>query len=123
MIADKRLIHNCNLIFLVSVVTLPVLNQEVIAISLEKEIERYNTPDSYFNRLKQEAKEKRDFLVKQLIEFGLEPTMPEAGYFIIANISKLVEKINMNDDEPDLPLNVQFVRYMIKKVRLAAIFL
>ena len=101
---------------MLTVITVPVLSQEVIAISLEKEIERYSTPESYFNRLKQEAKEKRDFMVKQLMDFGLEPTMPEAGYFIIANISKLVEKINMNDDEPDLPLNVQFVRYMVKKV-------
>ena len=116
MIGDKKLIRSCNLIFLISIITIPVLNQEVIAIALEKEIARYNKPDSYFNRLKKEAREKRDFMVKQLIEFGLEPTVPDAGYFLIANISKLVSKINMNDPEPDLPLNVQFVRFMVKKV-------
>lgn len=39
--------------------------------------------------LARELRPKRDFLVKALTENGFNPTIPEAGYFVVADWTKL----------------------------------
>ena len=80
------------------------------------EMERIDQPDSYFKRIKQEAIPKRDFLAKQLIEVGLEPIIPDSGYFMLANITKLANRVSLGEDDSSLPENVRFVKYLVKKV-------
>ena len=85
------------------------------------ELDRIDRPDSYFKRIKQEAIPKRDRLAEQLIEVGLEPVIPDAGYFILANITKLSNKISLENDGSNLPENVRFVKYLVTKVRFQVI--
>jgi len=63
--------------------------QEAVAIAFEKEIPQLEKPECYFNQLPLELIEKRDRMVRFLREAGMIPTIPEGGYFMLADYSKL----------------------------------
>ena len=89
--------------------------KEVIAKCFELENSRLGSPESYFNSISNELRPKRDALVKLLKEAGLEPIVPEGGYFIMADISKVAQ--NFSSDNEELK-DSKFVKYLIKeKVR------
>lgn len=46
-------------------------------------------PDSYFSGLAQDLREKRDILASGLSEAGFRVSLPEAGYFIVADAAPL----------------------------------
>jgi len=60
-----------------------------VALGFERELQRFGTPECYFESLAEELRPKRDKMVKFLSEVGMVPTSPEAGYFMIADFSKL----------------------------------
>ncbi len=60
-----------------------------MAIGFETEIERFGQPDSYFKELPALLLEKRDKTVKVLREIGINPVVPEGGYFILADVKDL----------------------------------
>lgn len=60
-----------------------------MAIGFELELTRIGQPDSYFQSLAQELEPKRDFMAKMLEEVGMIPTIPEGGYFMIADWTPL----------------------------------
>ena len=60
-----------------------------MAISFETERQRINSPECYFNSISQELRPKRDKMAKFLEEFGAVPTVPEGGYFMVADFSNL----------------------------------
>lgn len=63
-----------------------------MARSFEFELSRYNSPECYFFSLARELLSKRDYLVKVLRENGFNPTVPDGGYFIVADWTKLGKK-------------------------------
>ncbi|CAG2069083.1 unnamed protein product, partial [Timema podura] len=65
--------------------------QEAIARGFELEFQRLGKPECYFESLPQELLSKRDFMAKFLSEVGMVPTIPEGGYFMIADWTSLGE--------------------------------
>jgi kynurenine---oxoglutarate transaminase / cysteine-S-conjugate beta-lyase / glutamine---phenylpyruvate transaminase len=57
----------------------------------EFELTRLNSPESYFKTIAVDLKKKRDFIAKILQDAGMNPVVPEGGYFIMADWSKLGE--------------------------------
>lgn len=58
-----------------------------IADAFELELKKFGQPDSYLETLVQELEVKRDFIVKFLSDAGMDPVIPDGGYFILANWS------------------------------------
>lgn len=63
--------------------------QEAVAIVLESELKRLGLPSSYFNELRSELVEKRNFLAECLQKIGMKVVVPQGGYFLIADWSPL----------------------------------
>ena len=74
--------------FLISHITFFCL-QEALAIALEHDTARLNSDECYFNSFPKEMEKKRDAMVKLLFEAGFVPTIPEGGYFMMADASKI----------------------------------
>ncbi|RXG58899.1 Kynurenine--oxoglutarate transaminase 3 [Armadillidium vulgare] len=70
---------------------------EAVARGFEIELERFGTADCYFKSLPLELIDKRNKIVKILSDAGLNPIIPEGGYFILADVR------NLNDVGGDLP--------------------
>lgn len=60
-----------------------------MGISFEKEIEKIGKPDSVFTSICEEILPKRDLMAKILIDAGMKPTIPEGGYFMMADWTPL----------------------------------
>ncbi|XP_063000555.1 kynurenine--oxoglutarate transaminase 1 isoform X2 [Elgaria multicarinata webbii] len=94
--------------------------QEAVARVLEKEFERFGTPQSYFFQLPQQLQRKRDFLIQSLEAVGMKPIVPEGSYFLTADLSTFkVELPGLPDSEE--PYDSRFAKWMIKNKGLAAI--
>ena len=52
-------------------------------------MQRLESPDCYFRSISVDLQKKRDYIAKILKDFGMDPVIPEGGYFIMANWSKL----------------------------------
>jgi kynurenine--oxoglutarate transaminase/cysteine-S-conjugate beta-lyase/glutamine--phenylpyruvate transaminase len=91
----------------------PTFFQEVIARCFMLESTRLNEPESYFNSIVAELKPKRDRLANELSAIGLSPVVPDGGFFMLADISKLAEnyRVHGSNETKDR----QFVKYMIKE--------
>jgi len=63
--------------------------QEAVAISFDVERQRLDSPDCYHNSISEELRPKRDKMAKFLEEVGMVPTVPEGGYFMVADFSSL----------------------------------
>ena len=60
-----------------------------MAIIFDTERQRLNSPQCYHNSISAELKPKRDKMAKFLEEVGMIPTIPEGGYFMVADFSNL----------------------------------
>lgn len=94
--------------------------QEALAIAYETEFSRIDTDDCYFNSIKTELVGKRDFIAKSLKEIGFEVTLPEGGFFILADWSKLSEKIDLSS-EIDNYKDFRFTKMMTENISLHSI--
>ena len=63
--------------------------KEAVAISFDTERQRLDSPDCYHNSIAAELRPKRDKMAKFLEEVGMIPTVPEGGYFMVADFSNL----------------------------------
>jgi kynurenine--oxoglutarate transaminase/cysteine-S-conjugate beta-lyase/glutamine--phenylpyruvate transaminase len=63
--------------------------QEAVAVALEKELTNLGTPDSYFHKLCADLREKRDYLVEAVRDAGMNPVIPQGGYFLVTNWTPL----------------------------------
>ena len=68
---------------------LPTPTQEACAIGLETEEKLLGTEKSYFHEMTTSLLKKRDLEVKILQDAGFDPVIPDGGYFIMADTSKL----------------------------------
>lgn len=100
--------------------TCPTPIQEAVAAGLDYEISVFGDPEKcYLQSLARELQPKRDMLAKVLSEVGMTPTIPEGGYFLMADISKL--DVNIPDDGTNDPYDFRFNRWMCKEKKLSAI--
>lgn len=63
--------------------------QEAVARGFEREFNLLDTPDCYFQNLSDELKPKMEYLWEILQTNGFKPIIPEGGYFMVADWSKL----------------------------------
>lgn len=63
--------------------------QEAIAVGFEHEMALRGKDESYFKQLPASLVKKRDLLAKLLSEAGMQPIVPEGGYFILADTAPL----------------------------------
>ena len=63
--------------------------KEAVAVGFEMEQARFGKPECYYNELPAELKPKRDQLANYLTDIGMVPTIPEGGYFMMADFSSL----------------------------------
>ena len=66
----------------------PVL-QEAVAHGVELETSRLGQPGSYFRELPEMLEKKRDEMAEVLKGVGLNPILPDGGYFMMADTSTL----------------------------------
>lgn len=117
-IGPKELIRLCQIVHNNSIYVCPTFFQEVVGRCFELENSRINSPECYFNSISSELKPKRDKLVKLLLDAGLTPVIPEGGYFMLADISKIANKFSSDEKEAK---DSKFVKYLIKEKGLATI--
>nr|XP_033503248.1 kynurenine--oxoglutarate transaminase 1-like isoform X1 [Epinephelus lanceolatus] len=95
--------------------------QEAIARGFEREYELFGTPESYFQQLPALLHQKRNKLASCLESVGLQPIMPEGGYFLIADISSVKVDFNDSMSAGDEPYDFRFVKWLTKEKGLATI--
>lgn len=74
-----------------SVYTCPTALQDAVAAGLEAETPKIGQNDSYWKQLAEELEPKRDRICKFLHDVGMNPTIPDGGYFLIADFSQFGE--------------------------------
>ena len=84
----------------------------MVARCFELELSRFGAPESYFKSISAELKPKRDRLAKLLLDIGLTPVIPEGGYFMLADISKIAKEFETDANEMK---DSKFVKYLIKQ--------
>jgi len=82
-----------------------------------------DNPDSYFRSLcEDELRPKREQMMETLRAVGLDPIMPDGGYFVIADMTPLKKFINEEElDDSDDPWDYKVVRWLCEKYKIAAI--
>lgn len=97
--------------------------QEAVARAFELETSRVDDRKScYLYTLpNDELLPKRDHMIEMLRQAGMEPTIPEGGYFIIADWSKVGVAPSLYEDGSGDPKDFQFVKWLCREKKLAAI--
>lgn len=86
----------------------------------EEEMEIFGQENCYFVSLAKELMPKRDYMAKFLTEVGMSPTVPEGGYFMVANWSALANKVNLSE-EKDSYKDYKFTKWMTKNIGVQGI--
>ncbi|XP_065918006.1 kynurenine--oxoglutarate transaminase 3-like isoform X2 [Dysidea avara] len=97
--------------------TAPTILQEAIAVGIEHETAVLGQDGSYFKELPRMLQVKRDEVYKALKEVGMNPIIPQGGYFMLANTSNLGLTFDNNDEAYDF----QVCKWMIANKGLGAI--
>ncbi|XP_056647618.1 kynurenine aminotransferase-like isoform X1 [Diorhabda sublineata] len=116
----ENLMKNLHIVHQNSVYTGVTPVQVATAIAFEIEMERMESDDCYFVSLARELEAKRDYMVNFLVDIGMKPTIPDAGYFMLADWSALESKVDMNS-ENDKYNDFRFTKWMTKNVGLQGI--
>eukprot|EP00127_Corallochytrium_limacisporum_P006234 Clim_evm10s222 gene=Clim_evmTU10s222 len=99
--------------------------QEAVAMALIKAEDPYGGFPNYYEYLRAEYTRKREKLITILDNAGLHPTVPQGGFFIMANISEARKKVSqdvekeLQDDDP--AIDWAFCRYLTKQKGVTAI--
>lgn len=115
-----NLLQNLQIVHQNCVYTCSTPIQEAIAIGFEFELSRLGSPESYFQSLAVELEPKKDLMAKFLSDVGMVPTIPEGGYFMIADWTALEGKVKLNE-EKDKYKDYRFTKWMTKNVGLQGI--
>ncbi|XP_062410515.1 kynurenine--oxoglutarate transaminase 1 isoform X1 [Sardina pilchardus] len=94
--------------------------QEAVAVGFEREYDCFGKEESYFLQLPALLHHKRLRLAQCLQSVGLQPILPQGGYFMITDVSTL--KVDLNDPSTEgEPYDYRFVKWLIKEKGLATI--
>nr|XP_045585354.1 kynurenine aminotransferase-like isoform X2 [Procambarus clarkii] len=116
----NNLLKGAQVIHQHSVYTCTTPVQEAVAIGFEIEMQRFGTPDCYFQSLPAELETKRDKIVKILSDSGLNPIIPEGGYFILADVRDIASKIDVGGDTNERK-DFRFVKWLSRNRKLQGI--
>ncbi|XP_008547419.1 kynurenine aminotransferase [Microplitis demolitor] len=116
----EKLLHNLKVVHQNCVYATATPTQEAVAIGFEAELKRFGQPDCYFVTLAQELVPKRDFMAQFLLDVGMSPTVPDGGFFMIANWKALEDKVPL-EEETDVYRDYKFTKWMTKNVGLQGI--
>ncbi|XP_077284152.1 kynurenine aminotransferase [Arctopsyche grandis] len=116
----ENLMKNLQVVHQNCVYTCNTTIQEAVGRGFELELNRLDSPECYFYSLPAELESKRDFMAKFLTDVGMNPTIPEGGYFMVADWSKLANKVDLSK-ETDKYKDYRFTKYMTKNVGLQGI--
>lgn len=96
--------------------------QEALARSFEREFKllREGSDECYFIAFQKDATRKRDKLVASLKNIGLTPIEPQGGYFILADIRNLMEKVALSR-MPGEHKDFTFVKWLARNAKLQGI--
>jgi kynurenine--oxoglutarate transaminase/cysteine-S-conjugate beta-lyase/glutamine--phenylpyruvate transaminase len=108
-VAQQNCVYTCNT---------PL--QEALGASLEKEIKRLGTPDSFFYKMVTDLKERRDKMTRSVKKTGLVPIIPEGGYFMMCNWTPMKGKADLSS-ESDPCADYRFVKWLAKTHKLLGI--
>lgn len=114
------LLRNLQMVHQNSVYTCATPIQEAIAVGFETELKRLNSPECYFRSISGELMAKRDYMASFLANIGLNPTVPQGGYFMVADWSALAGKVDLSK-ETDARRDYRFTKWMTKNVGLQGI--
>lgn len=118
----ESIIRPMQLVHQNSVYTCSTPTQEAVAVAFEKEIARLGQPDSYWKELSEMLEAKRNQMATFLSSAKMNPVLPDGGYFMIADFSKLAEKFDYSGEDGDTN-DYKFVKWLTKnKVRNVEIF-
>lgn len=115
-----KLMRNLQTVHQNCVYTCSTPTQEAAAQGFELELGRLGQSDCYFLSLPRELEAKRDFMAKFLTDVGMVPTIPEGGYFMVADWSALGDKVNLEQETDELK-DYRFTKWMSKNVKLQGI--
>lgn len=96
-----------------TVYTCSTVLQEAVAVSFEIEIARLGQNDSYWKQLAESLESKRDKMASFLTQVGMNPTVPEGGYFMVSDYTSLAKKIDFSQ-ESGATNDHKFVRWLSK---------
>ncbi|KAK6641672.1 hypothetical protein RUM44_013387 [Polyplax serrata] len=116
----SNLLYNAQVVHQNCVYTCTTPIQEALAIGFELEANRLDSPECYFNSLAVELEPKRDLVVNFLREVGMVPTVPDGGYFVIADWTPLESKINLSQEKDEYK-DYRFTKWMTKNIGLQGI--
>jgi kynurenine--oxoglutarate transaminase/cysteine-S-conjugate beta-lyase/glutamine--phenylpyruvate transaminase len=94
--------------------------QEAAAIAFEKAMTTLNQKNCVFKSTSKELIVKRNYMAKILCDAGMEPLIPEGGYFMIADWTPLESQVDLSS-EKDKFKDYRFTKWMSKNVGLGAI--
>lgn len=72
--------------------------QEAISVGFEAEYQKLGTKASYWRQLVKSLEPKRNRVASFLKEIDLKPTLPEGGYFMVADFSKMAEGVDLSGE-------------------------
>uniref|UniRef100_A0A182JIJ1 Aminotransferase class I/classII large domain-containing protein n=1 Tax=Anopheles atroparvus TaxID=41427 RepID=A0A182JIJ1_ANOAO len=116
----ENLMRNLQMVHQNCVYTCSTPIQEAIAVGFERELNQLSSPECYFNSISKELITKRDYMARFLEDIGMHPTIPQGGYFMIADWSKLTDKVDLSG-ETDPRRDYRFTKWMTKTVGLQGI--
>eukprot|EP00096_Caligus_rogercresseyi_P014770 TRINITY_DN725_c0_g1_i5.p1 TRINITY_DN725_c0_g1~~TRINITY_DN725_c0_g1_i5.p1 ORF type:complete len:424 (-),score=135.33 TRINITY_DN725_c0_g1_i5:169-1440(-) len=119
-LGPQHLIRNCQIVHQNCVYTCPTPIQEAVARGLEREMERLESPECYFKSISRDLQEKRDYIARVLKDIGMNPVIPEGGYFILADWSAFKDKVDLSS-ETDKHMDYKFVKWLLKNRKLQVI--
>lgn len=95
--------------------------QEAVAIGFETELARLGTNKSYWKELADDLKQKRDKIVSLLENVDMQPTIPQGGYFLLADFSHIAKKVDYSSIKNGTK-DYKFTKWLaIEKVRMKII--
>ncbi|KFP39026.1 Kynurenine--oxoglutarate transaminase 3 [Chlamydotis macqueenii] len=118
-IGPQNLIKHLQVVHQNTLYTCPTPLQEALAQAFWIDYKRMDDPDCYFYSLSRELESKRDRMAQLLQEAGLNPIIPDGGYFMIVDVSTL--NVDLSDVDEKQPYDYKFVKWMITSKKLSAI--
>lgn len=103
--------QNCNY-------TCPTPLQEAVAMCFERENSLVGSKESYFHKLPRCLQPKKERMIEMMDMIGMRPVIPEAGYFMVGDISNMDFEADPGISESK---DFQFVKWMTRNKKLAAI--
>mmetsp|Transcript_46842 Transcript_46842/g.141899 ORF Transcript_46842/g.141899 Transcript_46842/m.141899 type:complete len:239 (-) Transcript_46842:15-731(-) len=105
----------------------PTPNQDAIAICLKEAKEPFESFDSYYGYLASEYRRKRDLLCDALRAAGIDPIVPDGGFFVMGDTSGISFPPHYLDDVTEampaspMPKDWAMSRWMTQEVGVTAI--